>query len=71
MQKEKNLRIIDISKYVSNSTLGDKKFDRSFVIQGKDEIIFDSKKLKFVTKLKPTKKEFVEIEFAFNIIKHV
>ena len=31
----------------------------------------DSKKLKFVTKLKPTKKELVEIKFAYNISKHV
>ena len=71
LKKKKNLRIIDISKYVSNSTLEIRNFDRSFVIQEKDEIIIDKKKLKCVTKLKPNKKELAEIEFAFKIIKYV
>ena len=31
----------------------------------------DKKKLRCVTKIKPTKKEISEIEFAFNICKHV
>ena len=48
-----------------------KVFDGSFLIQSKDKIIFDRKKLKFVTKLKPNKKELAEIEFAFNICKYV
>ena len=33
--------------------------------------ILDKKKLKCVTKLKPTKKDLAEIQFAFNICKHV
>ena len=40
-------------------------------MQSKDKIILDKKKLKYVTKIKPTKKEIAEIEFAFNICKHV
>ena len=71
LQKKKNLRIIDISKYNSNNTQLVKNFGKSFLIQSKDKIILDSKKLKFVTKLKPTKKELVEIKFAYNISKHV
>ena len=48
-----------------------KSFDGSFLIQNKDKIILDKKKLKCVTKLKPNKKELDEIEFAFNICKYV
>ena len=48
-----------------------KILDGSFLIQGKDKIIFNRKKLKFVTKLKPSKKELGEIEFAFNVCKYV
>ena len=33
--------------------------------------MIDKKKLKCVTKLKPTKKELAEVEFAFNICKYV
>ena len=71
LQKKKNLRIIDISKYKSNNIFSIKNFDRSFLIQGKDKIIINNKKLKFVTKLKPTKKELTEIIFAYNMSKHV
>ena len=38
-------------------------------MQSKDNIVLD-KKLKCVTKLKPSKK-LTEIEFAFNVSKHV
>ena len=48
-----------------------KSFDGSFVIQNKNKIIFDNKRVKCVTKLKPTKKELEEIKFAFNISKYV
>ena len=48
-----------------------KSFNSSFLIQSKDELTIDKKKLRCVTKIKPTKKEMSEIEFAFNICKHV
>ena len=41
------------------------------MIQNKDKIILNKKKLKCVTKLKPNKKELAEIEFAVNISKFV
>jgi phosphoribosylaminoimidazolecarboxamide formyltransferase/IMP cyclohydrolase len=43
----------------------------SFLLQDKDNYILDRKKLKFVTKNKPSKKELKEIEFAFKICKFV
>ena len=71
LKKKKNLRIIDITKFNLKSLTSFKIFDGSFLIQNKDKIIFDKKKLKFVTKLKPSKKELTEIEFAFNVCKYV
>jgi len=71
LTKKKNLRIIDITKFKTQNLTSMKIFDGSFLIQGKDKIILDKKKLKCVTKLKPNKKELAEIEFAFNICKHV
>jgi phosphoribosylaminoimidazolecarboxamide formyltransferase/IMP cyclohydrolase len=41
------------------------------LIQTKDNIVIDKKKLRCVTKLKPDKKELAEIQFAFNVSKHV
>jgi len=71
LKKKKNLRIIDISKFKINNLTTVKSFNNSFLVQSKDELVLDKKKLKCVTKIKPTKKEMLEIEFAFNICKHV
>ena len=71
LKKKKNLRIIDISNFNLKSLSSIKIFDGSFLVQSKDNIVIDKKKLKCVTKLKPNKKELAEIEFAFNICKFV
>ena len=71
LKKKKNLRIIDITGFKLKNLTSLKAFDGSFLIQNKDKIIFDKKKLKFVTKLKPNKKDLPEIEFAFNVCKYV
>ena len=71
LKKKKNLRIIDISKFRDKKIDSIKILNGSFLIQGKDKIVLDKKKMKCVTKLKPNKKELAEIEFAFNISKFV
>ena len=71
LKKKKNLRIIDISKFRPKNFSSFKFFDGSFLIQNKNKIILDKKKIKCVTKLKPNKKELAEIKFAFNISKYV
>ena len=71
LKRKKNLRIIDISNFKVKNLISIKPFDRSFLLQSKDNIILDKKKLKCVTKLKPSQKELAEIKFAFNICKHV
>ena len=71
LNKKKNLRIIDISKYRQKNQTSLKMFDSSFLVQEKDKLIFNKKNLQFVTKNKPTSKELKEIEFAFNISKFV
>ncbi len=71
LKKKKNLRIIDISKYKSKNISSIKNLGSTFLIQNKDKMILDKKKLKCVTKLKPNKKELDEIKFAFNLCKYV
>ena len=71
LKKKKNLRIIDISNFNLKNLSSIKTFDGSFLVQSKDNIVIDKKKLKCVTKLKPTKKELAEVEFAFNVCKYV
>ena len=71
MKRKKNLRIIDISNFKHKNLTTIKSFDGSFLVQSKDLAIIDKKKLKCVTKLKPNKRDMAEIQFAFNICKHV
>ena len=71
LKKKKNLRIIDISNFNLKNLSSIKTFDGSFLVQSKDNIVIDKKKLKCVTKLKPNKKELAEVKFAFNICKYV
>ncbi len=68
---KKNLILIDISKFKQKKEYQIKQFDNSFLVQDKNKIIFKKKDLKFVTKLKPTKKEIRSAEFALNICKFV
>ena len=69
--RKKNLILIDTSKFKNEKEYQIKQFDNSFLIQDQNKIIFKKKDLKFVTKLKPTKKEIRSAEFAFNICKFV
>ena len=71
LKKKKNLRVIDISKFEIKNLLSIRSFNNSFLVQNKDVQIMDKKKLRYVTKSKPTKKEIAELEFAFTICKHV
>ena len=71
LKRKKNLRIIDISNFKLKNLTSIKSFDRSFLLQSKNSIILDKKKLKCMTILKPNKKELAEIQFAFNVCKHV
>ena len=68
---KKNLILIDISKFKYEANYQIKNFSNSFLLQDKNKIIFKKKDLKFVTKLKPTKKEIKATEFALNICKFV
>ncbi len=71
LKRKKNLRIIDISKFKYKNYISIKSFDGSFLIQNKNNKIVKKKELKCVTKLKPSKQELAEIEFAFNTCKYV
>ena len=71
LKRKKNLRIIDISNFKLKNLTSIKSFDGSFLLQSKDNIVINKKILKCVTKLKPNKKDIAEIQFAFNVCKHV
>ena len=71
LKRKKNLRVIDISNFKLKNLTAAKLFDNSFIIQSKDNIVFNKKKLRCVTNLKPSKGEMAQIKFSFNVSKHV
>ena len=71
LKKKKNMRLIDISQFKDDNSLSIRSLSSSFLLQEKDNKVYDYKKLKFVTKIKPSVKEIKEIEFAFRICKFV
>ncbi len=71
LKKKKNMRLVDVSKFNYESETICKFFDNTFLLQEKDNLTFDKKKLKFVTKIKPSSKELRDLEFAFRVCKFV
>ena len=71
LMRRPSLRIINSSKFKSNSDLNIRHFGGKFLIQDKDEIIFNKKNLEFCTNKKFSKKLLDEAEFAFNICKFI
>tara|TARA_B100001559_G_scaffold315661_1_gene317919 strand:- start:1524 stop:3071 length:1548 start_codon:yes stop_codon:yes gene_type:complete len=71
LKKKKNMRVIDISKFNYESKTTSKVFDNSFLLQEKDDLVFDKKKMRCVTTNKPSGKELKDVEFAFRICKYV
>ena len=65
------MRVIDISRFNHESKTTIKFFDNSFLLQEKDELVFNKKNLRCVTKNKPSIKELRDIEFAFRMCKYV
>ncbi len=70
-ETKKNLTLIDISKFKYRTDNQIKYFGNSFLLQDRNRKIIETKKLKFVTKLKPSKKEMKNAEFTLNICKFV
>ncbi len=70
LKKRKNVRLINCSNFVFKN---EKKYlflGNSILIQDSNKILFN-RKLKVVSKKKPTNKQLVSLKFAFNICKFV
>ena len=71
LKKKKNLRLIDASKVKRqnlNNIIGN--FD-SLLFQNSDNKIFTRNNFRVVSKIKPTKKIFNDLLFAFNVCRNV
>ncbi len=71
LKSKKNLRIIDATKLSLNEIFMINFIDDSFLVQSEDKKIFSQKNFKVVSKKKPSKSQFKNLLFAFNICKYV
>ena len=71
LKKKKNLRIIDASNFSSNEIYKFNSINDSVLIQSEDTKVFSKKDFKIVSRRKPSKLQFENLVFAFNICRYV
>jgi len=71
LKSKKNLRLIDASNFSLDEILKFNSVNNSILIQSEDKKIFSKKDFKIVSKKKPTKSQFDNLIFAFNICRYV
>jgi len=71
LKKRKNIRLIDCNKFNLNDNKHYLFFGNSFLAQDTNNIFLNKKKLRIVTRKKPSTKQLNSLKFAFNICKFV
>ena len=71
LKKKKNLRLIDASRFIINEEFKFNSINDSILIQSEDKNFFTEKDFKIVSKIKPTKAQFENLIFAFNVCRYV
>jgi phosphoribosylaminoimidazolecarboxamide formyltransferase / IMP cyclohydrolase len=71
LKSKKNLRLIDASNFLLNEILRFNSVNDSILVQSEDQKIFSKKDFKVVSKKKPTKTQFDNLIFAFNVCRYV
>ena len=71
LKSKKNLRLIDSSNYSLDENIKYNSFGNSVLVQSEDKQIFSRKNFKVVSKKKPTKSQFDNLIFAFDICRYV
>ncbi len=71
LKTKKNLRLIDSSKFSLDKNLKFNSINASVLIQSEDNKIFQKKNFRVVSKKKPSKLQFENLIFAFNICRFV
>mgnify|MGYP006082795705 FL=1 len=71
LKKKKNLRLIDASNFSLSEVLNFNSANENILVQSEDRKIFTKKDFKIVSKIKPSKTQFDDLIFAFNICRYV
>ena len=71
LKLKKNLRLIDASNFTLNGSQKINTIENSMLIQSEDKQTFSKKNFKIVSKKKPSKSQFDNLIFAFNVCRYV
>ena len=71
LKKKKNLRLIDANKFVIKDVIKLNSLNESLLTQSEDLKKFNIKDFKIVSRKKPSKSQFENLIFAFNICRYV
>ena len=70
LKNKKNIRLIDFSKFKFTGNKNYLFLNNSFLVQDSDDVLFN-KKIKIVTRKKPSINQLKSLKFAFNVCKFV
>ena len=71
LKLKKNLRLIDASNFSFDEMLKHNSINDSILVQSEDKELFSKKNFKVVSKKKPSKSQFEDLMFAFNVCRYV
>ena len=71
LKKKKNLRLIDSSNFSLNNKFKINSINNAILLQNEDNIKFNTKNFKIVSKTKPSNKQMQNLIFAFNVCRYV
>jgi phosphoribosylaminoimidazolecarboxamide formyltransferase / IMP cyclohydrolase len=71
LKLKKNLRLIDASNFSLSEFLRFSSNNNSILVQSEDKQIFSKDNFKIVSKIRPSKSQFDNLLFAFNICRYV
>ena len=71
LKKKKNLRLIDAKKFIIKDIIKLSSLNESLLTQSEDLKKFNIKDFKIVSRKKPSKSQFENLIFAFNICRYV
>jgi phosphoribosylaminoimidazolecarboxamide formyltransferase / IMP cyclohydrolase len=71
LKKKKNLRIIDSTSFIVDEILRLNSINHSMLIQSEDNKLFSRKNFSIVSKKKPSKSQYDNLIFAFNVCRYV
>ena len=71
LKRKKNRRLIDASNFKLSEIINFNSSNEAILVQSEDSNIFSKKDFKIVSKKKPTRSQFNDLIFAFNVCRFV